>query len=95
MTPGISECEKRIKNEAIEDGYRLIHIQKDSISRLWKPERSRFLACSAGTLLILAPWQEDILENTDYGIFHHLNDLAATICSLSTDTEARIIGTNL
>lgn len=95
VTPGISECEKRIKNEAIEDGYRLIHIQKDPISRLWKPERSRFLACSAGTLLILAPWQEDILENTDYGIFHHLNDLAATICSLSTDAEARIIGTNL
>lgn len=44
VTPGISECEKRIKNEALKNHLRLIHIQKEPITGYWKPERSRFEA---------------------------------------------------
>lgn len=81
VTPGISECEKRIKNEAIEQNYRLIHLQKEAIGPLWKPERTRFLACAEGSLLILAPWQDDMVEGSDHQVFHQLNDLAAMICN--------------
>ena len=61
VTPGISECEKRIKNMALQQGLRLIHVQSEPIGKYWKPELSRFEACAAGTLLILAPWPEDCL----------------------------------
>lgn len=40
VTPGISECEKRIKNMALEQRLRLIHVQADPIGRYWKPERT-------------------------------------------------------
>lgn len=50
VTPGISECEKRMKNESIAMQYRLIHIQDKPIQQRWKPEKSRFEACMAGTL---------------------------------------------
>ena len=91
VTPGISECEKRVKNEALSEGWGLIHLQKEPISRHWKPERSRYEACQTGSLLILAPWAEDLAVESDYGRFHRLNDLAATIAALSPDTVCRIL----
>ena len=42
VTPGISECEKRIKNMALQQGLRLIHVQSEPIGKYWKPELSRF-----------------------------------------------------
>lgn len=90
VTPGISECEKRIKNECLQERYRLIHIQDKPIGQYWKPEKSRFEACISGTLLILAPWQEDQKGDTDYERFHNLNTLAATICALDAETAMRI-----
>ena len=94
VTPGISECEKRIKKEALASRYRLIHIQKDPISAFWKPERSRFDACAEGSLLILAPWQDDLNTVTDYATFHQLNAFAASICQISCTTDCRIMNAN-
>ncbi|MDO4824378.1 MAG: hypothetical protein Q4A08_09455 [Bacteroidales bacterium] len=87
VTPGISECEKRIKNECIEHRYRLIHLQAEPIGQYWKPERSRFEACTAGTLLILAPWHDDLKGDSDYERFHNLNNIAAAICRLDATTH--------
>ena len=92
VTPGISECEKRIKNECLANRYRLIHIQDKPIGRYWKPEKSRFEACTAGTLLILAPWQEDLEGDSDYARFHNLNTLAAAVCALDADTAMQVAG---
>lgn len=89
VTPGISECEKRIKNECLQQHYRLIHLQADPIGRYWKPELSRFEACAAGTLLILAPWAEDLLGESNYERFHNLNSLAENICTLNANTELK------
>lgn len=96
VTPGISKGEEIIKNECIERFIPLIHIQKDPIGPLWKPEFSRFNACQHGTLLILAPWHLDALGafngvpvNTNYSRFHNLNTLAQRICQF--DGEARIL----
>lgn len=94
VTPGISECEKRIKNECLAHRYRLIHIQDKPIGKYWKPELSRFEACAAGSLLILAPWQEDLKGNSDYERFHNLNDMAASICALE-GTERYSINNNM
>ena len=58
VTPGISPGELAMKNIAIENRLPLIHLQKEPITR--KPEGERFFACSEGSLLILAPWPEDL-----------------------------------
>ena len=93
VTPGISECEKRIKNMALKQELRLIHLQSDPIGRYWKPERSRFEACAHGTLLILAPWPEDMPTfASDFERFHYLNHLAETICAINHTTNVTVQG---
>lgn len=88
VTPGISAGERQMKEECLQHGYPLIHLQKEPITRYWKPEKVRFDACSQGSLLILAPWNIDemgdvnhVPSNTDYARFHNLNTLAAEICA--------------
>lgn len=93
VTPGISECEKRIKNMALKQKLRLIHLQAAPIGRYWKPERSRFEACAHGSLLILAPWPEDMPNfASDYERFHYLNRLAETVCTISHITNVAVQG---
>ena len=93
VTPGVSECEKRIKNMALEQGLRLIHIQSAPMDKYWKPERSRFEACAQGSLLILAPWPEDIPDfESNYERFHYLNHLAENVCSVSHATDIAVHG---
>lgn len=91
VTPGISECEKRIKKMALAQKLRLIHVQADPIGRYWKPERSRFEACAYGSLLILAPWPEDMPTfASDYDRFHYLNHLAETVCAIGHTTNVAV-----
>ncbi len=96
VTPGISHGEQLMKNECIEQGYPLIHLQATPIGKYWKPEKKRFEACVRGTLLILAPWDLDTMgdvgnvpSDSDYSRFHNLNTLAAEICTFNG--EAKII----
>ena len=58
VTPGISKGEAGMKDECLEKGFPMIHLQKEPIGRYWKPEQKRFEACSRGSLLILAPYEE-------------------------------------
>ncbi len=96
VTPGISECEKRIKNMALKENLRLIHVQADPIGRYWKPERSRFEACAYGSLLVLAPWPEDMPAFASaYERFHYLNRLAETVCTISHTTDVAVKGLRL
>ena len=88
VTPGISRGEQLMKNECIERGYPLIHLQTTPIGQYWKPEKQRFGACAKGSLLILAPLDIDAMgavgnvpSDTDYSRFHNLNTLAAEICA--------------
>lgn len=88
VTPGISAGERQMKEECLQHGYPLILLQKEPITRYWKPEKVRFDACSQGSLLILAPWNIDemgdvnhVPSNTDYSRFHNLNTLASEICA--------------
>lgn len=97
VTPGISPGELLIKNRCLEQGYPLIHLQKEPLPPYKKPEKTRFEACASGRLLILSPWQPEALgdyhgvpSETDYSIFHNLNTLAAEICAW--DGELRWIG---
>ena len=97
VTPGISKGEQLMKDECIEKGYPLIHLQKEPIGALWKPEKTRFDACSQGRMLILAPWKADELGDVgdvpsaaDYSVFHNLNKLAEEICLF--DGEAAVLG---
>ena len=94
VTPGISRGELMMKNECLEKGYPLIHLQKEPIGPYWKPERRRFEACLRGNLLILAPWNIEALgevsgvpADSDYSRFHNLNTLAAEICAFSGEAK--------
>ena len=103
VSPSISTGERLIIDRAIDEGLPVIHLQKEPITRYWKPERRRFEACARGSLLILSPWGlDEELMNTapsspgtaatgpsDYARFHRLNDLAAEICAT---TDAVLIG---
>ncbi len=96
VTPGISRGEQQMKNECIDRGFPLIHLQATPIGQYWKPEKRRFEACVRGSLLILAPWNLDTMgavdyvpADSDYSRFHNLNTLAAEICSFNG--EARIM----
>ena len=81
---------------ALEQSLRLIHVQADPIGRYWKPERSRFEACAYGSLLIMAPWPEDMLAfKSAYERFHYLNSLAETICAISHTTNVTVQGLRL
>ena len=86
VTPGISRGEAIVVDDAIEAHLPLILLQKEPIGEYWKPAKSRFYACAAGHLLILAPWVID--GSSDYACFHQLNDYAREICEA---TEMRII----
>ncbi len=96
VTPGISPGELEMKNIAIRNRLQLIHLQKEPIIR--KPEGERFFACADGSLLILAPWKEDLeaipsqldtSDNTDFDRFHNMNLLAKHICEMET-TELQL-----
>ena len=94
VTPGISRGEQLIKNECIDRGYPLIHLQATPIGLYWKPEKRRFEACARGSLLILAPWDLDTMgdvgnipSDSDYSRFHNLNTLAAEICAFNGDAK--------
>jgi hypothetical protein len=96
VTPGISRGELMMKNECLEKGFPLIHLQKEPINAYWKPERRRFEACAKGSLLILAPWALDDMQavngvpaDSDYSRFHNLNKIAADICAFFG--EAKIV----
>ena len=96
VTPGISRGEQLMKNECIERGLPLIHLQSIPIGPFWKPEIGRFDACARGALLILAPWDLDTMGDvgkvpsaSDYSRFHNMNTLAAGICAFTG--EARIM----
>lgn len=94
VTPGISRGELKMKNECLQKGFPLIHIQKEPITPFWKPERMRFDACANGALLILAPWAIDDMEpvnsvpsHTDYSRFHNLNTLATEVCAFNGNAQ--------
>lgn len=98
VTPGISKGEQLLKKECLSRGFPLIHLQKEPIGPYWKPEQTRFDACSRGTLLILAPWSLDdmpavngIAPTTDFSRYHNMNTLAAQICNLSEDSSLQIL----
>ena len=98
VTPGISPGELAMKNIAINSRLPLIHLQKEPITK--KPEGERFFACAEGSLLILAPWSEDLDAmprqfGGDYDRFHNMNLLAEQICAMDvarTELSFRVIG---
>ena len=94
VTPGISGGERLMKDECLDRGFPLIHLQKEPIGAFWKPERKRFDACANGSLLILAPWNLDAMgsvggvpSDSDYSRFHNLNALAAEICAFNGEAK--------
>ena len=89
VTPGISKGESLVASDALDAQLPLILLQKEPITRYWKPSQRRFYACASGRLLILAPWQVE--GTSDYARFHRLNDLAKEICDA---TEMRILDYN-
>ena len=86
VTPGISKGEQIIKNDCFENGFPMIHIQKEPFGQYNKPEKRRFDICLNGKLLIIIPQTLDsmgMVNGVDaaskYSNFHNMNQLAAEI----------------
>ena len=86
VTAGISKGEQIIKKDCFEQGFRIIHIQKEPITQYWKPEKQRFDICGKGNLLILAPLDIEKMPDVNgvkstekYSQFHNLNTIAGEI----------------
>lgn len=57
VSPFISPLEKQIRREAVENGGRIIQIQKDPFGERFKPAGADFELCCNGQLLIIAPME--------------------------------------
>lgn len=86
VTPGISKGEQIIKNDCFENGFPMIHIQKEPFGQYNKPEKRRFDICLNGKLLIIIPQTLDSMGTVNgvdaaskYSNFHNMNQLAAEI----------------
>ena len=86
VTPAISKGEQIIKNDCFENGFPMIHIQKEPFGQYNKPEKRRFDICLNGKLLIIIPQTLDSMGTVNgvdaaskYSNFHNMNQLAAEI----------------
>ena len=82
VSPFISEAEKAIRNEAIENGGRIILLSKISFGERYKPSGAEFDLCAEGRLLILTPWQGQQLSRNitrEQALF--LNELSQKIAT--------------
>lgn len=82
VSPFISEAEKAIRNEAIENDGRIILLSKISFGERFKPSGAEFDLCAEDRLLILTPWQEQQLTGNitrEQALF--LNDLSHKIAT--------------
>lgn len=64
ISPFISKDEKAIRDKAIEAGGNLIIIRNEGFEERFKPFGKEFELCSAGRLLLLAPWPEKLTKAT-------------------------------
>lgn len=88
VTPGISKGEQIIKNDCFENGFPMIHIQKEPFGQYNKPEKRRFDICLKGKLLIIIPLNinnmgdfNGVDAKTKYSNFHNMNTLAENIAT--------------
>ncbi len=87
ISPAIHKVEKYIIREAIESGSRVIVLRDLAFNERFKPQGEYFDLCAAGRLLLLSPWPDNLNRRSSAGYteFHQMNDLAASIASLSAD----------
>lgn len=57
VSAAISPREKEVMREAMNRGYRIIHVRENGFPPLYKPSGESFDACSNGRLLQLSPWE--------------------------------------
>lgn len=82
VSPFISEAEKAIRNEAIENGGRIILLSKISFGERFKPSGADFDLCAQGRLLILTPWQgQQLSSNITREQALSLNELSRKIAT--------------
>lgn len=89
ITPAIHPAEKAIIDYAKKNGGKMIILKEQGFEEQFKPQGENFDLCSAGRLLLLAPWPDNTgrKSRAGYGEFHKMNDLARTIASLSPSTR--------
>lgn len=80
VSPFIAEREKDIRDALIEINGRIIHIQRQPFSPLFKPEKSRFQYCEMGKLLILAPARA-LSDPSERAQCLHLNRIAEAVAN--------------
>lgn len=92
ISPFIHPAEKRIRDYAMATGAPLIILQDTGFEERFTPKGERFRLCSEGLLLLLAPWPDNSgKSNSGYREFHNMNDMAAAIATMPSDTRTSIL----
>lgn len=92
ITPAIHPAERRIVDYAKETGANMILLRDQGFEDRFKPKGADFDLCSAGRLLLLAPWPENVSRKliSGYSEFHQMNDMALAIASAPADIRLRM-----
>lgn len=78
VSPFIASLEKKIRKEMVENGGRIIQIQKDPFGEKFKPAGADFELCCNGQLLIIAP-MESMGKEISRQICKDMNKIAEEI----------------
>ncbi len=84
ITPAIHPAERQIVRDAIDGGSSVILLRDLSFGERFKPQGEQFDLCTAGRLLLLSPWPDNLRRRSTagYAEFHTMNDHAAAIAAL-------------
>lgn len=64
ISAAVAPREKVVMREAMDRGYRLIHLRENGFPPLYKPSGEAFDACSEGRLLQVSPWEYHMQRRT-------------------------------
>lgn len=64
ISAAVAPREKVVMREAMDRGYRLIHLRENGFPPLYKPSGEAFDACSEGRLLLISPWAYHMQRRT-------------------------------
>lgn len=91
VSPFISRAEKEVRDKAIASGGRIIELRAEGFPERFKPSGKEFELCTAGQLLLLAPWPDNSCRFTmTRSTALTLNAMAAEICASALATTLRV-----
>lgn len=90
VSPFIHPEERRVRDEGLELGARIIRLQTEGFTERFKPSGREFALCAEGRLLLLSPWPDnDPRTKITRSAALTLNSFAERLCAASLPAALR------